>query len=91
MQFVEASYSPLWTEAIENADTMKIEDADVKVIDKEHLVAMWLYAGRAKDFQKIAMFCEAGFLDDAILSDILKRHDLTAKWNKEKWRFADEK
>ncbi len=90
MQFVEASHSALWTEAIENAATIKIEDANAPVIDKEHLVAMWLYAGRAKDYQKIAMFYEAEFLDEAKLSGILKKHGLTAKWNKEKWRFTDE-
>jgi HTH-type transcriptional regulator / antitoxin HigA len=51
-------------------------------------VAMWLYAGRAKDYQKIAMFWEAGFLDESKLFNILRRHALTAKWNKEKWRFS---
>lgn len=51
---------------------------------------MLLYAGRAKDYQKITMFLEAGFLDEAKMFDILERHDLMAKWNKEKWRFADE-
>jgi hypothetical protein len=90
VQFVEASHSALWTEAIENADTIKIEDFNAFVIDKEHLVAMWLFAGRAKDYQKIAMFCEAAFLDEAKMFDILERHDLTAKWNKEKWRFINE-
>jgi hypothetical protein len=90
VQFVEASHSPLWTEAIETADTIKIENFDAPVIDKEHLVAMWLYAGRAKDYQKIAMFYEADFLDEAKLFDTLERHDLTTKWNKEKWRFINE-
>lgn len=90
VQFVEASHSPLWTEAIENADTIKIENENAPVIDKEYLVAMWLYAGRAKDYQKIAMFREAGFLDETKLFGILEKHDLTAKWNKEKWRFTDE-
>lgn len=37
VQFVEATHSPLWTEAIENADTIKIVDSNAKVIDKEHL------------------------------------------------------
>lgn len=87
VQFVEASHSRLWTEAIENADTIKIEEKDAPVIDKEHLVAMWLYAGRAKDYQKIAMFCEAEFLDDTKLFSILEKHDLVEKWSKEKWRF----
>jgi hypothetical protein len=88
VQFVEASHSLLWTEAIENADLIKIESFDAPVIDKEYLVAMWLYAGRAKDYQKIAMFHEAEFLDETKLFGILEKHDLTAKWNKEKWRFA---
>ena len=87
VQFVEASHSPLWTEAIENADVIKIENQNAPVIDKEHLVAMWLFAGRAKDYQKIAMFCEADFLDEAKLFGILEKHGLTAKWNKEKWRL----
>lgn len=90
VQFVEASHSQLWTEAIENADLIKIEEQDAPVIDKEHLVAMWLYAGRSKDYQKITMFWEADFLDEAKLFDILERHDLMTKWNKEKWRFADD-
>lgn len=90
VQFVEASHSPLWTDAIENADILKTEDFEIPVIDKEHLVAMWLFAGRAKDYQKIIMFREADFLDEAKLFGILEKHGLTEKWNKEKWRFADE-
>jgi len=63
----------------------------VPVIGREHLVAMWLLAGRAKDFQKISMFWEADFLITDKLFDILKRHDLLLKWNEEKWRFISEK
>lgn len=90
VQFVEASHSFLWTEAVENADSMNIDDFVVSVIDKEHLVAMWLFAGRAKDYQKITMFREADFLDETKLFDILERHDLMSKWTKEKWRFISE-
>ena len=90
VQFVEASHSPLWTEAIENADAIRIDNFNASVIGKEHLVAMWLLAGRTKDYQKIAMFRETDFLSEAKLFDILERHDLMSKWNKEKWRFADE-
>lgn len=90
VQFIEASHSPLWTEAIEQADKMTIDDSEVPVVGREHLVAMWLFAGRAKDYQKIAMFVEAEFLDETKLFDILERHDLQSKWNKEKWRFINE-
>src|SRR5215203_1102499 len=79
VQFVEASHSALWTEAVENADTIKIKEFDAKVIDKEHLVVMWLFAGRAKDYQKLAMFYEADFLDETKLSGLLERHGLTEK------------
>jgi len=47
-------------------------------------------AGRAKDFSKIAMFVSAGILDHKKLQDVLERHGLSAKWEKEKWRFTDE-
>jgi hypothetical protein len=90
VQFVEASHSALWTEAIENAETIKIDDSGAPVIGKEHLIVMWLLAGRAKDYQKIAMFWEADFLDKTKLFDILERHALMRKWQKESWRFINE-
>jgi hypothetical protein len=90
VQFVEASHNDLWKEAIENADKISIGGFAVSVIGREHLVAMWLFAGRAKDYQKIAMFWEADILDMGNLLDILTRHNLTAKWDKEKWRFNND-
>ncbi len=89
VQFVEASHSKHWSEAIENAVVLSIDGRDAFVIDKEHLVAMWLFAGRAKDYQKIAMFVDAGILDDKRLANILARHDLLVKWETEKWRFKN--
>lgn len=90
VQFIEASHSALWTEAIETAETMNIDNRDVFVIKKEHLAAMWLFAGRAKDYQKIAMFTDADILDTRKLTAILERHDLMVKWETEKWRFSNE-
>jgi hypothetical protein len=90
VQFVEASHNDLWKESIENADIIKIGNFEVSVIGREHLVAMWLFAGRIKDFEKIAKFWEAEILDETKLFDILQQHNLTAKWNKEKRRFIDE-
>lgn len=90
VQFVEASHNDLWIEAVETADTISIGDLAVSVIGKEHLVAMWLFAGRAKDYQKIALFHEANILDEPKLLDILQQHGLAAKWNKERWRFIND-
>lgn len=90
VQFVEASHNPLWVEAINNSETMKIQEKQIPVIEKEYLVAMWLFAGRNKDYQKITMFWDSKFLDEEKLFAILERHNLILKWNKEKWRFVDE-
>lgn len=90
VQFVEASHSELWSEAIETAIVLSIDNRDAFVIDKEHLVTMWLLAGRAKDYQKIAAFVDADILDSNKLRNILERHDLLAKWVSEKSRFTNE-
>lgn len=90
VQFVEASHSALWTEAIENAEVLAIDSRDAYLIGKEYLVAMWLFAGRAKDYQKITMFVEANILDNEKLTNILERHDLLVKWKAQKWRFTNE-
>lgn len=90
IQFIEAGHNPLWAEAIETADKLDIEQRPVKVIDREHLVAMWLFAGRAKDYQKIAMFVDANILDGHKLRAVLERHNLLIKWEGEKWRFTSD-
>ncbi|MEO8650270.1 MAG: hypothetical protein ABI539_13980 [Acidobacteriota bacterium] len=90
VQFVEASHSELWSEAIENAEIISIDHRDAFVVDKEHLVAMWLFAGRAKDYQKIESFVDADIIDNVKLMNILEKHDLLVKWEAEKWRFTNE-
>jgi hypothetical protein len=90
VQFVEASNSPLWTEAVERAETMTIDNRAAKVIDREHLAAMWIYAGRRKDIRKIEMFDEAGIMNAEILSDVLLRFDLIDRWKLQQHNFSDE-
>lgn len=90
VQFVEASHSPLWTESVKTAETMTIDNRAVKVIDREHLAAMWIYAGRRKDIRKIEMFDEAGIMDSEILSDVLLRFNLLDKWRLQQHNFSDE-
>jgi hypothetical protein len=90
VKFVEASHNDLWRESVEQADTMKIGEFDVPVIGCEHLVAMWLFAGRPKDYQKIALFWEAGILNRTHLAEVLERFELSEKWKNEKWRITDE-
>ncbi len=90
VQFVEASNSPLWTEAVETAELVRVDNRAVKVIDREHLAAMWIYAGRKKDIRKIEMFDEAGIMDAKILSDVLLRFNLLDRWRLQQHNFSDE-
>lgn len=90
VQFVEASHSPLWTEAVESAETMTVDDRAAKVIDREHLAAMWIFAGRKKDIRKIELFDEAGILDAKNLYDVLSRFGLLDKWKAQQHNFSDE-
>jgi hypothetical protein len=50
------------------------------VITAEHLAAMALKTGRAKDFARLLEFVEAGVLDAKKLDLILNRHGLLEKW-----------
>lgn len=88
VQFVESSHNSLWKVAIEDARLIVIEGISVPVISPEYLIAMWLFAGRTKDYQKIAAFLESGILEQKKLDYILERHDLLLKWKKESFRFT---
>ncbi len=71
---------PLEDEAIAGARTVAVEEIPVRVMTAEHLVALALSTGRAKDFSRILQFIEAGALDTAVLDDIFARHGLLPKW-----------
>lgn len=90
VQFVESSRNQLWKDAVEKAAPVKIGNDTIPVISPEYLVAMWLFAGRAKDYQKIAIFAGSDLVNRTLLSEILHSNDLLIKWDKEKWRFLDE-
>ncbi|HLA96801.1 MAG TPA: hypothetical protein VK612_13850 [Pyrinomonadaceae bacterium] len=90
VQFVEATHDSLWVEAIQNAEIMDVDGRQVKVIDAEHLAAMWIQAGRRKDIRKIEMFNEAGKMDADILKALLTRYDLLSNWKLSQHNFSDE-
>jgi len=72
--------SPLEEEAISEAIPQTLEGVPLRVMSAEHLVAIALKTGRAKDYARILQFIEAGSLDPARLDDILRRHGLLDKW-----------
>lgn len=71
---------PLEEEAILQAQETEVEGVPVRVMTAEHLAAIALATGRAKDFSRLLQFIEAGILDSGRLDAILARHGLLEKW-----------
>ena len=79
VQFLPAG-TPLLDEALAQARDVPYENVTTRVFGPEHLVAVAVQAGRAKDRQRVQMFLDAGVLDRKNLEDILKRHGLMEKF-----------
>ena len=72
--------SALVEEALAQAIETEVEGVRTRVMTAEHLAAIALQAGRAKDHARVLQFIESGTLDADRLDGILKRHGLVAKW-----------
>lgn len=77
----------LLEEAISRAISTTVDEVPTRVISAEHLVAIALDTGRAKDHTRILQFVEQGAIDREKLNDILQRHGLSAKWSQFEHRF----
>jgi len=77
----------LHEEAVEQAISTNVDDVPTRVVSAEHLVAIALETGRAKDHTRILQFVEQGAVDRAKLKDIVKRHGLSTEWNQFEQRF----
>ena len=88
VQFLPST-GPLVEEAIAQARETEVEEERASVFSAEHLVAIALQTGRAKDKARILQFAEAGVLDQQRLNDILKRHRLVDRWERFERQFLD--
>ena len=79
--------SPLTEEALDQAIDTAVDGVTTRVMTAEHLLALALKTGRAKDFARILQFIEAGVIETDKLSQILERHQLLEKWQKFGDRF----
>jgi hypothetical protein len=77
-------------EAVREAVSTSVEGVFARVMTAEHLIAIGLKTGRAKDHNRILQFIEQVAYDPARLNDILERHGLSAKWREFKHRFLEE-
>ncbi len=86
VQFLPAT-QPLVAEAVRNAVNRQSDGLTTRVMSAEHLMAIALQTGRAKDYARLVMFVEAGVAGPDRLRDILARHSLLDAWAKFEHRF----
>ena len=77
----------LHEEAVTQAISTNVEGVPTRVISAEHLVAIALETGRAKDHTRILQFVEQGAVNRVKLKDIVERHGLSTKWSQFEQRF----
>ena len=66
-------------EAIHEAVTTEFDGIPTRVFTAEHLCAVALQTGRAKDYLRVVMFLEANAVDRQSLEAMLKRYQLESK------------
>jgi hypothetical protein len=76
------AYDALTEEAVRQAVERRIGQTPTRVVRAEHLIAIALKTGRAKDHARIALLLEEADIDSALLTDILSRHELLERWNR---------
>jgi hypothetical protein len=79
--------SPLVEEALVEAVTMDVEGTPARVFTAEHLAAIALQTGRAKDHARLLQFIEAAAIDAGRFQAILRRHGLIEQWGAFERRF----
>ena len=82
--------STLEQEALADAVETEVDGVRTRVLGAEHLVAIALETGRAKDFARIAQFFEQDAVDADMLNKILLRHGLVSKWEKFERKYLEE-
>jgi hypothetical protein len=79
VQFLPAG-NPLIEEALALAVQKDVAGTPARVFSAEHLAAIALQTGRAKDKARLLQFLESGALDPARFQTILSRHGLLESW-----------
>lgn len=88
VQFLPPS-GDLEEEAVAEAVATEVEGVRTWVMSAEHLVAIALQAGRAKDHNRILQFVEQGAVNREKLQNILDRCGLALKWSQFERKYLD--
>ncbi len=67
-------------EALAGAISTEVEGVKTWVMTAEHLVAIALRTGRAKDYNRVLQFIEQRAVDRGKLQNILQRYGLASRW-----------
>lgn len=79
--------TPLVDEALREAVTREVEGRPARVFTAEHLAAIALQTGRAKDKARLLQFIEEGALDVTRFQAIVAAHHLTDAWSRFERQF----
>lgn len=79
--------SPLVDEALAQAVDRDVEGTPARVFSAEHLAAISLQTGRAKDKARLLQFLEERALDGKRFESIVERHGLRSAWDRFKTQF----
>jgi hypothetical protein len=82
--------TPLVEEALAEAVDRDVAGTPMRVFTAEHLAAIALQTGRAKDKARLLQFIEAGALDAARFQTIVARHGLVERWRQFQQQFLCE-
>ena len=86
VQFLPSA-NPLLEEALAQAVEKNVAGMSAWVFTAEHLAAIALQTGRAKDKARLLQFVETGTLDPARFQAILARHGLQPAWQRFEQQF----
>jgi len=81
---------PVVEEALAEAVGADVDGVPARVFTAEHLAAIALQTGRAKDKARLLQFIEEESLDAARFQAILRRHDLVDAWAKFERQFLSD-
>jgi hypothetical protein len=86
VQFLPVA-GPLLEEALAQAVEKDVAGMSARVFSAEHLAAISLQTGRAKDKTRLLQFLESGALDLAKFHVIISRHGLQTNWQRFEQQF----
>ncbi len=89
VQFLPTS-DALDEEAVGQSVSTEVDGVRTWVITAEHLAAIALRTGRAKDHNRVLQFLEQNALDQQKFLGILQRHGLVAKWDRFERKYLHE-